>query len=443
MPVAPPNISFLSSWLLKIIFYCTATPTNTTEPPIEHIDASAADLPLSQTSVGSGDAVEDAGMRSRIQEMQQRINQLEREKMSLNISKAPLEARFRSKEDAWLREQQKMQQEIESLKAESKQHDDRSRELEEQNDRLEEEIRALRFDARKAASTLNNRENGANDAWSRQLQNDRDVADLKEKLRHSEEEIKSLRLEKVSVESELSGTKIELQSLTRSHDELLGEFEELQTSKSQNSEAEIQLEMLTNEHIATSAQLNAVCADLAATKSSAQAAMEAKEQEFKQEVEKLKFEMSVIKARGGVTDDDENDDAIGEEVEDMAVLKARIEERDRRIAELEMELLKGEQLRRQMHNRIQELRGNIRVFVRARPFLPGDGKNTDTCLDVLPDGESLSIVDNRSGKPLDFKFDKVFPPSSGQDGVFEEVSEFVQSALDGYNVCLFSYGQVS
>ena len=127
----------------------------------------------------------------------------------------------------------------------------------------------------------------------------------------------------------------------------------------------------------------------------------------------------------------------------MAILKARIEERDRRIAELEMELLKGEQLRRQMHNRIQELRGNIRVFVRARPFLPGDGQNTDTCLDVLPDGESLSIVDNRSGKPLDFKFDKVFPPSSGQDGVFEEVSEFVQSALDGYNVCLFSYGQVS
>lgn len=40
-----------------------------------------------------------------------------------------------------------------------------------------------------------------------------------------------------------------------------------------------------------------------------------------------------------------------------------------------------------------------------------------------------------------FSFDKVFAPSMGQDAVFEEVSEFVQSSLDGYHVCLFSYGQ--
>lgn len=34
-----------------------------------------------------------------------------------------------------------------------------------------------------------------------------------------------------------------------------------------------------------------------------------------------------------------------------------------------------------------------------------------------------------------------FSPNPGQAAVFEEVSDLVQSALDGYKVCLFSYGQ--
>jgi kinesin family member C1 len=40
-----------------------------------------------------------------------------------------------------------------------------------------------------------------------------------------------------------------------------------------------------------------------------------------------------------------------------------------------------------------------------------------------------------------WEFDKAFPCPTTQDDIFAEVKEFVQSALDGYNVCLFSYGQ--
>jgi len=59
----------------------------------------------------------------------------------------------------------------------------------------------------------------------------------------------------------------------------------------------------------------------------------------------------------------------------------------------------------------------------------------------LPDGESLTINDNSRKRDHKFSLDEVFPPSSGQNNVFDKVADFVQSALDGYHVCLFSYGQ--
>lgn len=393
------------------------------------------------------DSVEGAGFVSQMERMKQRVEQLEKEKMQLSMSKAPLEARFRQKEDLWQKDRTSLMDQIDTAKASLREADEKYCDLKAQYETATEEVIHLRQEVRKASSSSrmasggNTMATSDNSLWGRQLQNDRDLAEMKERLRGAEEEIGGIRLAKVSLEKELHATRIELRCLERNYDELKVEYDDIAAHTSENNEAEIKLEVLTEEHIATTAALNAVYADLDATKARADAAMKEKEESHKKEVEQLQFDLSVIKTRASKVQAVENAANLSIEEEDDAVLRARIEERDKRIDELENQLLKGEQLRREMHNTIQELRGNIRVYVRTRPFLPGDKQSDDSPIDVTPDGESLTILDRRSGNPLDFKFDKVFPPSAGQGFVFDEVSDFIQSALDGYHVCLFSYGQ--
>lgn len=103
-----------------------------------------------------------------------------------------------------------------------------------------------------------------------------------------------------------------------------------------------------------------------------------------------------------------------------------------RISNLQAAAVTAEATRRQLHNAMVELRGNIRVFCRVRP-------HPQSVVRCLAGGSSLSLA--LDSKEHQFNFDKVFGPGTQQQQVFDSVCELVQSALDGYHVCLFSYGQ--
>ncbi|KAG6781850.1 hypothetical protein POTOM_014765 [Populus tomentosa] len=95
--------------------------------------------------------------------------------------------------------------------------------------------------------------------------------------------------------------------------------------------------------------------------------------------------------------------------------------------------------RRQILNEFLELKGNIRVFCRIRPITSGE-----ICGHLRPVVASdsnkvvLKLMDSKS---KNYNFDKVFHPGSSQDEVFTEVDPIIKSVLDGYNACIFAYGQ--
>ncbi|XP_042420346.1 kinesin-like protein KIN-14B isoform X1 [Zingiber officinale] len=96
--------------------------------------------------------------------------------------------------------------------------------------------------------------------------------------------------------------------------------------------------------------------------------------------------------------------------------------------------------RRQTLNDFLDLKGNIRVFCRVRPLLPEESCRISPPSLLTPDSTRLLLrVGDRRSKQ--YNFDKVFHPQSTQEEVFSEIEPVIKSALDGYNVCIFAYGQ--
>ncbi|BBH03365.1 P-loop nucleoside triphosphate hydrolases superfamily protein with Calponin Homology domain [Prunus dulcis] len=98
---------------------------------------------------------------------------------------------------------------------------------------------------------------------------------------------------------------------------------------------------------------------------------------------------------------------------------------------------------RKLYNEVQDLKGNIRVYCRIRPFLPGQSQKQTTIEYVGENGDIVVANPSKQGKDSRrlFKFNKVFGPAATQEEVFLDTQPLIRSVLDGYNVCIFAYGQ--
>ncbi|VDO05479.1 unnamed protein product [Rodentolepis nana] len=114
--------------------------------------------------------------------------------------------------------------------------------------------------------------------------------------------------------------------------------------------------------------------------------------------------------------------------------------------------------RKELHNQLQEVNGNFRVICRFKPLEQGNKKETTYPFEfcamdkVFVRGKSFLPTTNCQGhadlnkrhalavKDQFFAFNRVFQNASSQEDVFEEIQPLIRSFIDGYNVCIFTYG---
>lgn len=150
-------------------------------------------------------------------------------------------------------------------------------------------------------------------------------------------------------------------------------------------------------------------------------------------------------------------------------LDKRVEELERAVVEANERHMREKRRRRQLHNTLIELRGNIRVHCRLRPLLYFDNGKISPLEALQGKGDSLELtgtadlgrpgtaseqvvhalddenISVNSSKPASvpkaFEFEHVYFPGDAQELIFEEVQPLITSLLDGYNVCIMAYGQ--
>lgn len=103
----------------------------------------------------------------------------------------------------------------------------------------------------------------------------------------------------------------------------------------------------------------------------------------------------------------------------------------------EDEIRPAEWQRRRLHNLVQDMQGQVRVYCRVRPM-----SSRERC---HGDAEAIRVLGGTAVEVEGFDrarigFDSVFSPGT-QDIIFHECKDLVQSAIDGHNVTVLCYGQ--
>ena len=113
--------------------------------------------------------------------------------------------------------------------------------------------------------------------------------------------------------------------------------------------------------------------------------------------------------------------------------------------QLHKDLTREQQARKRLHNEMEDMKGKIRVYIRVRPMSKKEIERG--CVEAVNKDGKLSVtvrgINNKADEKKTFDFDQVFggAENNTQTDVFRDTKHLIMSVLDGYNVCIFAYGQ--
>ena len=95
----------------------------------------------------------------------------------------------------------------------------------------------------------------------------------------------------------------------------------------------------------------------------------------------------------------------------------------------------------QLLNKMLHLQGNIQVYCRVRPMTVSEiQRGYKGVVESLSETE-VGSYDSRTNKWKSFAFDRVWGADQSQQSIFQDVEPVALSVVDGYNACIFAYGQ--
>eukprot|EP00931_Biecheleriopsis_adriatica_P028678 TRINITY_DN17095_c0_g1_i1.p1 TRINITY_DN17095_c0_g1~~TRINITY_DN17095_c0_g1_i1.p1 ORF type:complete len:1279 (-),score=367.86 TRINITY_DN17095_c0_g1_i1:352-4188(-) len=275
----------------------------------------------------------------------------------------------------------------------------------------------------------------------------------RQRVARLEAEVSSLRASEDELRNDSAGSlrqvdrlQSELSTLRQQVADLRSLQQRLEAEKEQQAEKACERQaVLQEENTQLRVKLGALQEELSGTKTLAEAKSQNCDR-LTQERDALEVEFRSYKEHHGSSNQQQMEaitelkltvDKLGKQVEttkgELQIQQGSLSQHQGYIQSLEAQLARAEGTRRELHNTIQELKGNIRVFCRIRPHL-----SSELALHS-PEANKLNLA--YANESYGFNFDRVFDAGVTQEGVFDEVHGLVQSALDGYKVCVFAYGQ--